>query len=127
MFLTHFSLIIRSINQFPLHHAQIHQFSSNFIFFSRGRWRTARHQPGALTVVDRLGSAATTRLQFGVNIIPLQERSGGAITDSGEGGERTFLLRVGLSAGVGGGGGGEKGGGVEGPGAVRGEAGGEGV
>lgn len=41
----------------------------------------ARRQPGALTVVDRVGSAATTRLQFGVNIIPLQERSGGAITD----------------------------------------------
>lgn len=88
----------------------------------------ARRLPRALTVVDRLGSAATTRLQFGVNIIPLQERSGGAITDSGEGGERTFLLGVGLSGGVGGGGGGgEKGGGVEGPGAVRGEAGGEGV
>lgn len=62
--------------------------------------------PGDLTVVDGVGSGATTRLQFGVNIIPLQERSGGAITDDAREGNAHSCWGVGLSGGGRGGGGG---------------------
>lgn len=55
--------------------------------------------PGDLTVVDGVGSGATTRLQFGVNIIPLQERSGGAITDDAREGNAHSCWGVGLSGG----------------------------
>lgn len=60
--------------------------------------------PGVLTVVDGVGSGATTRLQFGVNIIPLQERSGGAITDDAREGNAHSCWGVGLSGGGWGGG-----------------------
>lgn len=55
--------------------------------------------PGVLTVVDGVGSGAMTRLQFGVNIIPLQERSGGAITDDAREGNAHSCWGVGLSGG----------------------------
>lgn len=88
------------------------RFVKLYFFLTRQMESTAPPLPGALTVVDRVGSAATTRLQFGVNIIPLRERSGGAITDEAREGSAHSCRVQDCLVVVGG---------------VRGEAGGEGV